>query len=105
MEMLNITWDNIFDIVKVWGVVVGFCWTALKGWKAYLESEVQKAKEKSVGEAALKRVDADIKLIEEEMEKMRVSTSEYGVLKILVEKLRDDYKFIMERLFPIKPIQ
>jgi hypothetical protein len=103
--MLTITWDNIFDLARVWGATAMVMFGLYKAWLAYLDTEIKKAKEKSVGEAALKRVDADIDLIEKEINTIRESTSDYAVLKILVEKLRDDYKFIMERLFPIKPIQ
>lgn len=103
MNLILTIWEQLVEAIKWWVGIAMVLIGLYKAYQAYLEAQILKAKEKSVGEQALKRVDSDIELIEKELDKIRASTSDYGVLKILVEKLRDDYKFIMERLFPIKP--
>lgn len=75
-------------------------------WEKRNDRAIALAKEKSAGEAALKTIEADIKAIEQEVEDIKAfkgkSEHDYTLLNVLVLKLREDYRFIMDRMFPAK---
>lgn len=109
------TWNLIITTFKWFGTVAIAMWGGFKAWKEYLSNQSDKlqkqidrdvaiAKERSAGEQAIKMIDADIDLIQKEIEAVKAfrskSETDYTVLHTLIEKLREDYKFIMDRIFP-----
>ena len=101
-------WTLLINAFKWLGGGLLFAFTAFKAWREYLEKQNERtiaiAKEKSVGEQAIKMIEADIALIEKEIESVKAfkskSETDYTILHTLIDKLRDDYKFIMDRIFP-----
>lgn len=75
-------------------------------WEKKNDRAVAIAKEQSVGAKALRIIAEDIKAVEDELDALKKfrgkAENDYSLINALVLKLREDYKFIMDRIFTTK---
>lgn len=113
--MTEANWTLLITTIKWLGAGILVLLGAIKALREYLsyqndklqkiiDRDVAIAKEKSVGEQAIKLIEADMAMIEKEIEEIKLfkdkSATDYTVLHTLIDKLREDYRFILDRMFP-----